>query len=182
MITGVDLLAVSTFLLRARDSGGIGGIGLLLLILSIVLGITWLVLFLRRRRRFVTLGCITIIFSVCGYVFSDWAHFSVYLRIHDVQGLRNDCQVLMERREATSKGQYTELRLRSVTQLPLSFVRLGAERADVTPNYVGIYTMKSSLWKCNFGVVYIPDGSPVHETFRPLWYHNFYEFRPRGDE
>ena len=175
-MTEVSLLGELTFLRHVRDSGRIDGVGLSLLIFAAVLGLIWLILAICRRRRFVMLGCCTVILAACGYVCADWAHVSLNLRMHDVQKVRDDCQLLMRNRPSLVEHPASPLFL-SESELPSSLARLGAREARVDPQGVAICLLKIGGWGSQWGVAYIPEGSPVPPRMRSTWYHNLYEYR-----
>jgi len=171
------LLSDSAFLQHVNDAGGIGNVGFLMLMFSIVLGLIWMSCALGLRRRFVKFGCVVVILAVCGYVFSDWSQISLNLRMRNVQDLRKDCIILMERRESMVEHPWMRLKLSS-SDLPLSIARLGAIRAEIDSNCVIVYfTDPSDRWN-DYCLAYFPTGRPAPHNFRSTWYRNFYGFKP----
>jgi hypothetical protein len=109
--------------------------------------------------------------------------------MRDAPAVRNDCNRLLQRRQADAKDDFTELHLYG-SELPASFTHLGATFVRVTRNNVQISlipndSLTSSAWGRAWGFLYDPSRSYLTEGrpegIRPTWYQDFYEFRVRGE-
>lgn len=181
-----------TFLQLAGDSGAIGSVGIILLLFSIVLCVTWILLAIQRRRRSILLGFTAIILAACGYVGIDFIHVWMNLRmLTEGRAVREDCKTLFQRTEWTDE-EYFKVMNHTEAGFPVSFARLGVRQAQICrgmgvylvfrePNPLGI--------EHGWGIFHVPYGSaapvigrfPYTSCVRSSWHHDFYECRARNE-
>lgn len=126
--------------------------------------------------KIIALGCMVVALAAFGYVYQNWEHISLNLRMRDVEAVRKDCIQLMCVYQATTDKTKAEVYL-SGDQLPSSFRHLGAQLASVSTFSVRISFWKRNVWGQMWGFQYVPQGGGVPSDVRPTWCRDFYEFR-----
>ena len=174
------------FLQRALHGGPITLAGLGMLALAGLLLLACVFLSMRHRRLSLILGAASVGLGLLGYIASDWEHVSLNLAMRDASAVRKECiRLLQQQRQATPEDGYRGQRLFG-SEIPASFTRIGATYVCVEYDYVTISVMPyNRLTSSAWGFLYDPSGtySKVRgsEGVRPTWYHEFYEFRVRGE-
>lgn len=147
----------------------------------------------KKRRGIFVIGILLLIigllfdYQIKTFLYSQRDYVLLNTSMRDAQRVRDDCKILIKRRELLRFKKWgMELHL-SKEELPVSLVRLGAKKAIVSADAVLICLYYDDWSGGAWGFLYDPHRSDhinigrYYYLVRDTWYRDFYEARISGE-